>query len=61
MRAVLRILPAALLLAALALLGWTVFGTSSPKEAPAEGAEIAAREETPEEASRDGKDRKSVV
>jgi hypothetical protein len=54
MRAVLRILPAALLLAALALLGWTVFGTSSPKEAPAEGAEIAAREETPEEASRDG-------
>ena len=38
MRAILRILPAALLLAALALLGWTAFGTSSPKETPAEGA-----------------------
>jgi len=53
MRAILRIIPAALLLAALALLGWTVFGTSSPKETPAEGAEIAAREETPGEVSRD--------
>lgn len=53
MRAILRTIPAALLLAALALLGWTVFGTSSPKETPAEGAEIAAREETPGEVSRD--------
>jgi len=51
MRAILRILPAALLLAALALLGWTVFGESSPGEAPSEDVEMVLPRGEPGEAA----------